>query len=132
MVWGIGEKKVETKRAGPNKIVEVRTSAKDSSDDVQSKIQIDKERELGGGMEMLGLDFLLGVVENVRGADKNDVIMRKLVFNELLRREHLEAVDSNALKAYAVNEGNLYGKDIQCEAMKVLAERTARKVGDGG
>jgi len=132
MAWGIGEKKAETKRTGPNKMVEVQTSVKDTSDDVQSKIQPDKERELGGGMEILGLDFLLGVVENIRGADKNDVIMRKLVFNELLRREQLDAIDSNSLKVYAINEGNLYGKDIQCEAMKVLAERTARKVGDNG
>ena len=73
------------------------------------------------------LEFLLGVVETTKSDDKNDVMMRKFVFNELHRRQQLEAVDSKALKVYAVNDGNLYGKDIQCEAMKKLTERTVRK-----
>ena len=92
----------------------------------------ERGRDLAGGMEMLKLDFLLSVVENAEGDDKNDVMMRKLNFNELLRREQLNEIDSNALKVYVVDEGNLYGKDIQCQAMKELTVRTARKGKHGG
>jgi len=87
----------------------------------------ERGRDLAGGMEMLKLDFLLSVVENAEGDDKNDVMMRKLNFNELLRREQLNEIGGNALKVYAVDEGNLYGKDIQCQAIKELTIRTARK-----
>jgi hypothetical protein len=83
-------------------------------------------KDLHGGMELLELSFLLGIVENVNGYDEKDVIIRKLNFKELLRRGKLNEADSNALKIYAINKGNLYGKDIQCEAMKNLAERTAK------
>jgi len=132
MAWGVGEKKTETKRTGPSKVVEVRKSDKDDSSDSSSRLELSREKDLAGGMEMLEQDFLLGVVESTRGNDKNDVVMRKLVFNELLRREQLDTIDSNALKIYTINEGNLYGKDIQCEAMKVLAERTAHRSKDSG
>jgi len=87
----------------------------------------ERGRDLAGGMEMLKLDFLLSVVENAEGDDKNDVMMRKLNFNELLRREQLNEIDGNALKVYAVDEGNLHGKDIQFQAMKELAVRTTHK-----
>jgi len=92
----------------------------------------ERGRDLAGGMEMLKLDFLLSVVENAEGDDKNDVMMRKLNFNELLRREQLNEIDGNALKVYAVDEGNLYGKDIQFQAIKELTVRTARKGKHGG
>ena len=75
-------------------------------------------------MEILELDFLLGVVENTKSYDKNNVMIRNLSFDELLRREQLAVVDSKALNVYAINDGNLYNKDIQCCAMKELAERT--------
>lgn len=85
-----------------------------------------REKDLQSGMELLGLDFLLKVVENTNdGSDEKDVTMRKLNFKELLRRGELNQADSKALKEYAINKGNLYGKDIQCEALKSLAERTA-------
>ena len=51
---------------------------------------------------------------------------REISFKELLHRGKLNQADSNVLKVYAVNKGNLYGKDIQCEAIKNLAERTAK------
>jgi hypothetical protein len=89
---------------------------------------MERGRDLAGGMEMLKLDFLLSVVENAEGDDKNDVMMRKLNFNELLRREQLNEIDGKALKVYAVDEGNLYGKDIQFQAIKELTVRTARKI----
>lgn len=86
-----------------------------------------KEKDLQGGMELLGLDFLLSIVENTNGDDdEKDVTMRKLNFKELARRGKLNQADSNSLKVYAINKGNLYGKDIQCEAIKALAERTAK------
>ncbi len=120
MAWNVGEKKVETKRTGPGKVVEVRPSAKDS-------LEQGKEKNLAGGMDLLELDFLLSVIENTKGNDKNDVTMRKLSFNELIRREQADTIDSNALKVYAIDKSGLYGKDIQCEAMKVLADRTTRE-----
>jgi hypothetical protein len=84
-------------------------------------------RDLQSGMELLGLDFLLSIVENTNGDDdEKDVTMRKLNFKELLRRGKLNQADSNALKVYAINKGNLYDKDIQCEAIKTLAERTVK------
>jgi hypothetical protein len=86
-----------------------------------------REKDLHSGMELLGLDFLLNIVENTNGGDnEKDVAIRKLNFKELLRRGKLNQADSKALKVYAINKGNLYGKDIQCEAIKNLAERTAK------
>ena len=88
-----------------------------------------KGKDFDGGMEMLEQDFLVRAVEKTKGDDNDDVMIRKLSFNELLRRGQLKAADSSALKIYAVNKGNLYGKDIQCEAMKELAERTGLRSG---
>ncbi len=86
------------------------------------------ERDLHSGMEILGQDFLLSIVESANGNadDTKDVAIRELNFKELLRRGKLNQADSLALKTYAVNKGNIYGKDIQCEAIKTLAERTAK------
>jgi hypothetical protein len=87
----------------------------------------EREKDLHSGMELLELNFLLSIVENTNGGDdEKDVAIRKLNFKELLRRGKLNQADSKALRTYAINKGNLYGKDIQCEAMKSLAERTAR------
>jgi hypothetical protein len=86
-----------------------------------------KEKDLQSGMELLELDFLLNVVENADdGCDEKDIAMRKFNFKELMRRGKLDQADSNALKEYALNKGNIYGKDIQCEAIRTLAERTAK------
>jgi hypothetical protein len=120
-----------------SKIVEVHPSGKAPSDisgeeNMKSELNRNREKDLAIGMEILDLDFLLSVVENTEGKDKNDVAMRRLTFDELLRREQLDTIDSNALKVYAMNEGELYGKVIQCEAMKVLTERTVRKSKHGG
>ena len=93
---------------------------------LEKELTIEKNKDLRGGMDLLELDFLLSIVENTKGNDQNDVTMRKLNFNEVLRREKLSQVDSNALAVYAVNSGNLYGKDVQCEAIKELARRTAK------
>lgn len=86
-------------------------------------------KDLAGGMEMLEQDFLVSIVENTKGDDKNDVMLRNLSFNELLRRKELKAADSKSLKAYATNKGSLYDKRIQCEALKELAERTRLRSG---
>ncbi len=123
MAWSIEDKKTETRKTTAGKVVEVRPSVKGSP----AKVELNRDRDLASGMEVLELEFLLGVVETTKSDDKNDVMMRKFVFNELHRRQQLEAVDSKALKVYAVNDGNLYGKDIQCEAMKKLTERTVHK-----
>ncbi len=92
----------------------------------ENELLTEKNRDLQGGMELLELDFLLSIVENTKGNAQNDVTMRKFNFNEVLRREKQDQIDSNALAMYAVNAGSLYGKDIQCEATKELAKRTAK------
>ena len=89
-----------------------------------NKLTTEKNKDLRGGMDLLELDFLLSIVENAKGNDKNDVTMRKLNLNEVLRREELSQVKSKVLTVYAINRGNLYSKDIQCEAMGELAKRT--------
>ncbi len=126
MAWNANDKKTETKRTGPGKVVEVRSPGKGAAGMREGRGVPDTDRDLGSGMEMLEMDFLLGVVENTKGDDKSDVTMRKLVFNELLRREQLDAIDSNALSVYTIDGDKLYGKNIQCEAMKKLTERTTR------
>ena len=130
MAWDtVREKKAEAKRL-VNKVMRMHPSEQGSAagkdEDKKSKGDLAAEREadLNSGMDLLELDFLLSIVESTKGDDKNDVTMRKLNFNELLRRNKQEQIDSVALKVYAVNVGNLYGKDIQCEAMKELTKRT--------
>src|SRR4030042_954849 len=129
MVWNTRrEKKSEVKNMATGKIVDVHPSAKAPfSDEENLRSGLNRNKDLAGGMELLDLDFLLSIVENANGNDKNDVAMRRLTFDELIRREQQNTVDSSALKVYAMNEGSLYGKVIQCEAMKVLTERTSRK-----
>ena len=100
-----------------------------SKEKPRSELGKERGKDLAGGMEMLEQDFLVRIVEKTKGDDKNDVMMRKIGFNELLRRGQLKVADSSALKVYVKNEGNLYGKDIQCEAMKELAERTGLRSG---
>ena len=92
----------------------------------KNKLATEKNKDLQSGMDLLELDFLLSIVENTKGNNLNDVTMRKLNFNEVLRREKQSQVNSKVLTIYAINRGNLYGKDIQCEATKELAERTMR------
>ena len=77
------------------------------------------------GMELLDPDFLLCIIEDIEGSDKNEVEMRILSFNEMFRRDQLHSIKSDVLKVYAVNRENLYTKNIQCRAMKELAKRTA-------
>jgi hypothetical protein len=93
---------------------------------LENELTTGKNKDLRGGMDLLELDFLLSIVENTKGNDQNDVTMRKLNFNEVLRREKLGQVNSKVVTVYAINRGNLYGKDIQCKAMGELAERTMR------
>jgi hypothetical protein len=84
----------------------------------------DKKRDTSSGMEILAGDFLVGVVEGLEGNDGRSVDMRAFSFNELVRRGELRAVESSALAVYAKDEHHLYGKRIQCEALKELAKRT--------
>ena len=130
MAWSpIKEKKADTKGAA-GKITELHPQMGQPSDKEGQGSKNDsapRQADLQAGMELLEMDFLLGVVENTAGSDENDVQMRRLVFNELLRRNNQNEVDSNAMKVYAVDGSNLYGKYIQCEAMKELTKRTTTK-----
>ncbi|MBN1124586.1 MAG: hypothetical protein JXA82_06235 [Sedimentisphaerales bacterium] len=86
-------------------------------------------RDLQSGLELLDLDFLLGVVENTSALEDQDVTMRKLSFTELVRTNRVHEIDSNALKAYALDQDAHFGKEIQVEAFKELAERTSSNAG---
>jgi hypothetical protein len=129
MNWGT-IKKGEVKKS--DKVVELRPgeSGFDSSAEPQGQQAAEttqRTEDLDSGMELLELDFLLGIIESTEGEDKNDVMMRKLCFNEVIRRSQQNEMDSFALKVYSINDNNLYGKDIQCHAMKELALRTEHK-----
>ena len=91
MAWSpIKEKKADTKGAA-GKIAELHQQmGQPSGNDVQGSKDDSAQRQanLHTGMELLEMDFLLGVVENTDGSDENDVQMRRLVFNELLRRDN--------------------------------------------
>ena len=100
----------------------------DPSEQPQSRPKEKKARDLQGGMDLLELDFLLKVVENTQDTAANDVSMRTLCFNELIRTRRVSEIDSNSLSVYAIDRGGDYGKDIQLAAMKQLTERTAHGV----
>jgi hypothetical protein len=130
MNWGTA-KKNDTKKPS-DKVVELHPSGSASSEAtaVKTKPAATKARgeDLDSGMELLELDFLLSIIESTDGDDRYDVTMRKLCFKEVLRRGQQNEIDSNAVKVYAVNESNIYGKDIQCEAMKELSARTEQNI----
>lgn len=82
--------------------------------------------DLQSGIELLDLDFLVNIVGSIELDDSTDVSMHKLSFEELIRRKQLNRIASRVLKEYALDKDNVYGKSIQCEAIKELAIRTAR------
>jgi len=84
-----------------------------------------KGKDLKSGMELLAKDFLVEVVEETNAIDQLDIAMRRMCFTELIRREELLTIASDALKVYILDEGGFYGKVIQCAAMKELAGRTS-------
>lgn len=102
------------------KVSKIRETIRNERSDVNRK----RGRDITSGMDLLDLDFMLDMAENVEASEPTDIQMRKLIFAEILRSERLHELDSSALKAYAVNEGGLFEKDVQCEAMKELTERT--------
>jgi len=83
-----------------------------------------RQDDVYSGMELLDTDFLLSVIEDLREDEENDVTMRTICFNEILRRELRNHIDSQALEVYAVDGNCSYGKDIQSQAMQELAQRT--------
>lgn len=81
-------------------------------------------KDMHSGMELLDLEFLLCVVEDVEGNDEAGVVMRRLCFNELVRSDQRHEISSNTLRIYAMDVDVLYGKQVQCQAMLELTERT--------
>jgi hypothetical protein len=126
MAWGVGERKLDLRKGPGGKVVPL-DEAQETAGETTMEKKTKAQRNLAGGMDLLELDFLLGVIENINGDDKNDVAMRKLTLNEALRRNQQNEIDSAALSVYAVDEKGLYGKDIQCAAMKELYRRTEQK-----
>jgi len=126
MAFGIGDRRIEVRKSTGTRIVEL-GAAEETSGEVTMEKKPRTGRNLAGGMDLLEMDFLLGVIENTDGEDKNDVAMRRLSFNEVLRRNQQSEIDSSSLTVYSVDEKDLYGKDIQCAAMKELTRRTEQK-----
>ena len=126
MAFGIGDRKFEVRKSTGTRIVEL-GGAEETAGEVTMEKKTRTGRNLAGGMDLLEMDFLLGVIESTDGEDKNDVAMRRLSFNEVLRRNQQSEIDSAAMTVYAVDEKGLYGKDIQCGAMKELTRRTEQK-----
>ena len=83
-----------------------------------------KGRDLKNGMDLLTREFLVDVVEKTDSAGKLDISMRCMCFDELVRRNELFALSSEALKVYVLNEGELFSKTIRLAAMAQLADRT--------
>jgi LPXTG-motif cell wall-anchored protein len=83
-----------------------------------------KLADLESGLELLEQPFLAGVVSNTGSRSKLDIQMRKIAFMELARREKLGDIASKVLKVYAKNQENLFGKTIQCQAIRQLSVRT--------
>ena len=132
MAWNsVKEKKTEQRKSSAAKVEQLHPSDQDNPSDTaapdkpKSDSAKEKAKDLDSGMELLEPNFLLSVIENTKGNDANDVAMRKFTFNELLRRKNQNQIDSYALKVYALDAGNLYGKTIQCEAIKELTKRTS-------
>ena len=121
MVWNAAEKKDE-KKTTKNKVVELHGSSETADTAVASTGR--SGADLNSGMELLELSYLLSVIENTAGDDRNDVAMRKFSFNEILRREKRDQIDSHVLQVYAIDSEGLYGKDLQCQAMQELTKRT--------
>lgn len=86
-----------------------------------------KNAYLKGGLELLETNFLLNIVNDTKPDDKTDATIRKICFQELMRREQLYHINSNSLKVYSLNKNKLYGKKIQCAALQQLALRTGIK-----
>ncbi len=126
MAFGIGDRKLEVRKSTGTRIVELGVAEETAGEATMEK-KTRTGRNLAGGMDLLEMDFLLGVIENTDGEDKNDVAMRRLSINEVLRRNQQSEIDSAAMTVYAVDEKDLYGKDIQCAAMKELTRRTEQK-----
>jgi hypothetical protein len=121
---GIFAKTKQAKTPAKEPIFNFQATGTTLSEKQIKEIDKTKKRDISSGMEILELDFLLSIVEKTKGRNKKDVMMRKLVFNELIRRGQLNSVDSKVLNFYIINKGNIYDKHIQCEAMKALAQRT--------
>ena len=81
-------------------------------------------KDMHSGMELLDLDFLVNVVEDIEGEDESGVVMRRVCFAELVRRDQRHEISSNTLTVYAMDVAGLYGKQVQCQAMLELSERT--------
>jgi len=83
-----------------------------------------RQDDVYSGLELLDTDFLLSIIEDLQENEGNDLTMRKICFNEMLRRDLRNHIDSQALEVYAVDSNCNYGKDIQSQAMMELAQRT--------
>ncbi len=120
MKWNNVQEENEALKEKAAAVVSVK-SEQSKTEDAKTR----KNNDVKSGLEMLDIEFVLGVVDSTDSADPNDITMRKIGFNEILRRDSRPRISSDALKVYALDQNKFYGKDIQCQAMQELAERTA-------
>jgi hypothetical protein len=92
-----------------------------------SEIPAPKKRDTKTGLEIVNREFLVEVVERTDAVDNLDISMRSMCFDELVRRNELSALSSEALKVYVLNESEFFSKTIRREAMTQLAGRTGQK-----
>jgi len=104
----------------PIPVTEISQSNKPAKRKRAAKEKIDST----SGIEIIETVFLINIIEDTGSSDSNEISMRKFAFNELVRRGLLCKVDGPTLRVYALNSKNLYGKTIQCEALKELSLRT--------
>jgi hypothetical protein len=96
----------------------------------QGKLPTQKSRDLKSGMDLLAGGFLVKIIESRHAgisSDSLDIKMQKMCFAEMKRRNELEAVSSEALKAYTIDELGHYSKAIQRQAMEELFHRTSQE-----
>jgi len=111
----VAQTKQDTPRVTPAKIQPSQNKAAPAKDD----------RDLHGGMELLGVEFILNLAEKTDFDTRDEAVMHNIGLNELIRRDNFDRLNSKTLAAYATNDGDFYSKQIQCSAMQVLAQRTA-------
>ena len=68
MAFGIGDRKLEVRKSTGTRIVEL-GGAEETAGEVTMEKKTRNSRNLAGGMDLLEMDFLLGVIENTDGED---------------------------------------------------------------
>ena len=126
MAFGIGDRKFEVRKSTGTRIVEL-GQAEETSGEVTMEKKTRNWTKPGGRYGFARNGFPAGRNRKHRRRRQKRRRDARLSFNEVLRRNQQSEIDSASLTVYAVDEKDLYGKDIQCAAMKELTRRTEQK-----